>query len=173
MDVTKGQILVHPHHGPCKVTKTTKRSFQGKSVRYLKLQVLETDLVLGVPVDNVEETGLRPVLDPDSMRDVFTELAGESSPEISMWSRRIKADTDRLRSGNILTIAGLARDLTRRNEKKPLSFGEKSLLRDALLPLAAEVAIVMSVDVEEAERIITDSVLQETIPEIPKMAAAS
>lgn len=173
MNVTKGQILVHPHHGPCRVSKTTKRSFKGKSVRYLTLQVLENDLVLGVPVDHAEETGLRPLLDADSMRGVFTELTGPSSPPISMWSRRIKADTDRLRSGNIETIAGLARDLIRRNEDKPLSFGEKTLLRDALLPLAAEIAIVMSVDTEEAERIITESVLQETMPVIPELAAAS
>ncbi|MGC0141921.1 MULTISPECIES: CarD family transcriptional regulator [unclassified Pseudactinotalea] len=173
MNFTKGQVIVHPHHGPATITKTTTRTLRGTRIRYLKLQVSGTDLVVEVPEERAEETGLRPVLGIEDLREIFDVLAAPSEEEPSNWSRRIKANTDRFRSGDIRTIAGLVRDLSRRLDGKGLSFGEKNLLRDALIPLVAEISIVLSMDEAETEATIDAAILQGTIPPMPALAAAS
>src|SRR5690625_5643954 len=130
MNVTKGQVVVHPHPGPSTITTLTTRTLKGERTKSLKLQVRGTDLTLGVPMDRAEETGLRPVLDSEQVREIFDILTGPSEEEASNWSRRIKANTDRFRSGRIDVIAGRVRDLTRRDHEKGISFGERNLLRE-------------------------------------------
>lgn len=173
LDFTKGQVVVHPHHGPTTITKITTRTLKGERTKYLKLQVRGTDLTLGVPMDRAEETGLRPVLTPEQAREIFDILTGPSEEEASNWSRRIKANTDRFRSGRIDVIAGLVRDLTRRDNEKGISFGERNLMRDARQPLVTELAIVLSIDEEEAEAVVDAAILEGTTPKLPALTLAS
>lgn len=173
MNFSKGQVIVHPHHGPATITAINTRSFKGERHRYLKLQVIGTDLTVGVPFDRAEETGLRAVLDPTEVRELFKVFVAEGDEEASNWSRRIKANTDRFRSGDITTIAGLVRDLTRRENDKGLSFGERSLLRDALQPLVSEMSIVLSISDDDATALINSAILESRIPELPELTLAS
>src|SRR5699024_4659761 len=131
---------------------------------------VDDDLVVSIPLERTEESGLRPVLDADSWQEVFDILAGPGEPEISNWSRRIEANTARLRICEVTTIGGLVRDLTRREQDKGLSFGERNLLREALEPLAAETAIALSVKPEEVEEMIEAAILHGVMPKIPEAA---
>src|SRR5690606_14948531 len=93
-----------------------------------------------------------------------------SSQEDAGWSRRIKANVERLRTGDVTTVAGLVRDLMRRQEDTGLSLGEKDLLRDAKAPLVTEVAVVLGVDEPAAEATIDVAVLDGVVP--TELAAA-
>lgn len=116
---------------------------------------------------------MRAVLDPTEVRELFKVFVAEGDEEASNWSRRIKANTDRFRSGDINTIAGLVRDLTRRENDKGLSFGERSLLRDALQPLVSEMSIVLSISDDDATALINSAILESRIPELPELTLAS
>lgn len=164
MEFSQGQIVVHPHHGPATVTEITTRMIRNEPRQYLKLEVLHSNLVVGVPLASAEEVGVRPVLDADALRDVFAILTAPSGFQENGWSRRIKANLDRLRTGDVETIAGLVRDLARRLEEKGLSLGEKDLLRDARQPLAAEIAVALSVTEAEVDVLIDDAIHQGTVP---------
>src|SRR5690606_5198507 len=108
-----------------------------------------------------EEVGVRPVLGPHALCDVLVlaVLAAPLSQEDAGWSRRIKANVERLRTGDVTTVAGLVRDLMRRQEDTGLSLGEKDFLRDAKAPLVTEVAVVLGVDEPAAEATIDAAVL--------------
>ena len=173
MNYSKGQVVVHPHHGPATITAINTRNFKGERHKYLKLKVTGTDLTVGVPLERAEEAGLRAVLDAGEVRELFEVFVAEGEEEASNWSRRIKANTDRFRSGDIKIIAGLVRDLTRREEEKGLSFGERSLLRDALAPLVCEIGIVLSASEDDATALVTSAILEGNIPELPELTLAS
>ena len=105
MNFSPGQVVVHPHHGPATIAKIANRKIRNSTVRYLKLEVDE--LSVAIPVDRAEEMGVRALIDTAAVREVFATLTAESEPNETVWSRRMKQNTTRLRSGDINTVAGL------------------------------------------------------------------
>lgn len=175
MNYARGQILSHPHHGPATVTKVATRNIRNRRERYLILDVHHSDLSIAVPVERAEEIGVRPVLAVDALHGIFDILTGPTGEKDSVWSRRMKNNTERLRSGDIATIAGLIRDLTRWNTDRRLSFGEMTLLRDASQPFLAELALVLSMTEDDAAGMVDAAILEGTMPALgeKELAAAS
>ena len=63
-------------------------------MRYARLEVKGTGMVVGIPVDRAEEIGVRALLDGEEMNRLFGILVEDSGPEETGWSRRIKAEID-------------------------------------------------------------------------------
>lgn len=165
MELSQGQVVAHPHHGPAKVTGFLERKIKGETVRYARLEVKGTGMVVGIPVDKAEEIGVRELLDGEEMTRLFSILRAESDFEESGWSRRIKAEIQLLRSGDMFKIAGMVRDLTRRQADKGLSLAEKDLLREASQPLVSEISLCMGMSTDEAAEIVDKAVLEDKLPE--------
>ncbi|HHW82749.1 MAG TPA: hypothetical protein GX743_02845 [Actinomycetales bacterium] len=165
MELFQGQVVAHPHHGPARVTGFTERKIKGEVMRYARLEVKGTGMVVGIPVDRAEEIGVRALLDGEETNRLFAILVDESGPEEKGWSRRIKAEIQLLRSGDMFKIAGMVRDLTRRQEERGLSLAEKDLLRDASQPLVNEVALCLEVTPEEAQKIVDAAIIERDLPE--------
>lgn len=165
MQFSKGQVVVHPQHGPATVEQVTSRVVQGVTRRYVSLAVHADGMTVALPVEVAEEVGVRPVMDPAHVREVLGVLVAESEPFDKVWSRRQKNNTERLRSGDLPQIAALVRDLTRRNDEKPISYGEGNLVREGLELLAAELAIVLRVSEERAVELVESAVRDRAVPE--------
>lgn len=173
MNFTTGQVVIHPHHGPATVTKIFTRTIRGKRIRCFRLDVHDSELSVAVPVERAEEIGLRPTIDLAGVRELIDVLLATGEPQDTVWSRRVKHNSERLRSGNIQTIAALIRDLARQNEVKRLAFGEMTMLRDATGPLVAELALVLDMDKDEVAAMVDAVVLEGTVPSLPEPALAT
>lgn len=168
MKFTKGQIVVHPHHGPATVKNIASRKLRDEKKEYITLHTHQDDMSVSVPVDLAEEMGVRPLMDAAGVKEIFEILAGESSPFDKVWSRRFKDYTERLNSGDIITTAGLIRDITRRNQDSRVSYGEMGVLRDATGPLVAELSLALDAENEVIEQLIEKAILEEEIPKLGK-----
>lgn len=166
VEFNKGQIVIHPQHGPATVTKVTSRVVQGQRRRYLFLHVHADDMSVALPADSAEEIGLRPVMDAARVREVLDTLAAEGEPFDKVWSRRFKYNTERLRSGDLLRIAGLIRDVTRRDDEVRVSYGEATMLGEATDLLTAELAIALGVSRERTVEVVQTAVREQTVPEL-------
>lgn len=166
MQMNKGQVLIHPQHGPATVTKVTSRVIQGERRQYVILQVHTDGMSVSLPVDAAEEIGVRAVMDETLVREVFAELAAEGEPFDKVWSRRFKHNTERLRSGDLLKIAGLIRDVTRRDDEVRVSYGEAGLLQDGKDLLTAELAIALGVTPERALEVVESAVRDRAVPKL-------
>ncbi|WP_127130337.1 CarD family transcriptional regulator [Georgenia sp. SYP-B2076] len=160
MEFVKGQTVVHPHHGPATITDVTTRSIRNVPKRYLTLDVHRTTLTISVPVAGAEEIGLRPVLDTAGLRELFDVLRAPTTHEEQGWSRRLKDNQERLRTGDLLVTSGVVRDMTRRLDERGLSFGEKDLLKEARRHLVAELAVSLGVTDERAGDMVDAAVLR-------------
>ena len=172
MQFAKGQVVVHPHHGPATVTGLAFREVGDQRSRYLTLRIRRDDLEVSLPVDRAEEIGVRPVLDAAGVQQVFKILAGPGQAFDKVWSRRVKDFTERLRSSDIFTVVGLVRDITRQNEEKKVSYGEMNLLNEARALVIAELAVALGLDDEEIAELIEPAVLEGTQPTLSKRALA-
>lgn len=157
MKFSKGQTVVHPHHGPAVVRKITSRKVNRMAVKYYDLEVIESNLHVSVPIDRADEMRLRPILNHEEIDRVLDVLRAPSEPEIEQWSRRIKENRDRLINGDIFEHAAIARDLSRRDQRKRLSFAERQMLREAREPIVVEVAIALGIGVTDADVLLTEA----------------
>ena len=76
--------------------------------------------------------------------------------EPTNWSRRYKANVEKLHSGNVLKVAEVVRDLWRRERDRGLSAGEKRMLAKARQILTSELALAKKVDEEKAEQMLDE-----------------
>lgn len=165
-----GDAAVHPQHGAAIVEGIETREVRGEEQEYLVLRILAQDgLVVRVPSDNLEMVGVRDVMGDDGLEKLLGVLQELDVEEPSNWSRRFKANTEKLNSGDVFRVAEIVRDLTRRQNKRGLSAGEKSLLTQARQIIISELALARDTDEEGATELL-DSVLIDP-PEEEKKSA--
>jgi CarD family transcriptional regulator len=114
-----------------------------------------------VPAENAEIVGVREVVGEEGLTKVFDVLRAPHTEEPTNWSRRYKANLEKLASGNPMKVAEVVRDLWRRERERGLSAGEKRMLSKARDILVGEVALCEKSTKDEAE-ILLDKVLTET-----------
>ncbi len=145
-----GETVVYPHHGAAEIIEVSKKTVRGESQTYLKLRVAQGDLIIQVPAANVEMVGVRDVIDKKGVKQVFDVLRAEFVEEPTNWSRRYKANLEKLASGDIVKVSEVVRDLWRRDQDRGLSAGEKRMLAKARQILISELALARKVDEEKA-----------------------
>ena len=155
-----GQTVVYPHHGAAKIEEISTRMIRGEEKTYLTLRVSQGDLTIQVPAENVDLVGVRDVVDEDGLETVLSVLRAPYIEEPTNWSRRFKANQEKIATGDIVKVAEVVRDLTRRDDQKKLSTGEKRMLTKARGILTSELALARNIEKSAAaERL--DAVLAE------------
>ena len=145
-----GETVVYPHHGAAEIIAVGDRVFRGESKLYLQLKVAQGDLTIWVPADNVESVGVRDVIDAAGVKKVYGVLQAEFTEEPTNWSRRYKANLEKLASGDVIKVSEVVRDLWRRDQDRGLSAGEKRMLAKARQILVSELALAHKSDEESA-----------------------
>jgi len=158
MSFSVGETVVYPHHGAALIEAVETRTIRGVEQEYLVLRVEQGDLTVRVPATNVELVGVREVVGAEGLTEVFEVLRAPHTEEPTNWSRRYKANLEKLASGNPLKVAEVVRDLWRRDRERGLSAGEKRMLTKARDILVGEVALAESSTKDDAE-LLLDKVL--------------
>ena len=158
MTFTVGETVVYPHHGAALITEVKTRTIRGEDKIYLKLKVAQGDLTIEVPAENVDLVGVRDVVGQEGLEKVFDVLRAPYTEEPTNWSRRYKANLEKLHSGDVMKVAEVVRDLWRRERDRGLSAGEKRMLAKARQILVSELALAERVAEDKAE-ILLDEVL--------------
>jgi len=159
MTFTVGETVVYPNHGAAVIEDIETRQIKGEDKLYLVLRIIgQNDLVVRVPACNLDLVGVRDVVDADGLERVFQVLRAEPTEEPTNWSRRYKANLEKLHSGNVIKVSEVVRDLWRRDRDKGLSAGEKRMLAKARAILVAELALAEDV-AEERAAVMLDEVL--------------
>ena len=145
-----GETVVYPHHGAAQIIEIADRTIRGETKVYLQLKVAQGDLTIWVPQDNVESVGVRDVIDAAGVKQVYGVLQAEFTEEPTNWSRRYKANLEKLASGDVIKVSEVVRDLWRRDQDRGLSAGEKRMLAKARQILVSELALAHKTDEESA-----------------------
>lgn len=161
MQYKVGDTVVYPHHGPATILDIKKRKIGGEEKLWLTLQIHENrlaqgsdvegkvhvgDLEIQIPAENCELVGVRDIIDKKDVEEVFEVLRAEFTEEHSNWSRRFKANGEKLASSDVIRISEVVRDLWRREQDRGLSTGEKSMFAKARQILVSELALAEKID---------------------------
>ena len=156
MTFTVGDTVVYPHHGAATIEAIEKRTIKGVERDYLVLRVAQGDLTVRVPAENVDLVGVRDVVNQEGLDRVFDVLRQPYTEEPTNWSRRYKANLEKLASGDVIKVAEVVRDLWRRERVRGLSAGEKRMLAKARQILVSELALAENTNEDKAEAILDE-----------------
>jgi len=150
------ETVVYPHPGAALIQATETRTIKGAEMTYLVLKVDKGDLTVRVPADNAELVGVRDVVGQEGLERVFEVLRAPHTEEPTNWSRRYKANLEKLASGDVNKVAEVVRDLWRRDRERGLSAGEKRMLAKARQILVSELALAEGTNELKAEGILDE-----------------
>ena len=151
MTFSVGETVVYPHHGAALIEAISTRKIRGEEKLYLRLKVTQGDLTIEVPAENCDLVGVRDVVDGEGLEEVFAVLRAPYTEEPTNWSRRYKANLEKIASGDVIKVAEVVRDLSRRDADRGLSAGEKRMLARARQILVSELALAEKTEEEQAE----------------------
>jgi len=153
-----GDKVVYPMHGAGIIEGIEEKEILGEKRKYYIMQMPIGDMKVMIPVDNVEEIGIREIIDREDLERVIDILKGDSTKMSQNWNRRYRANMEKIKSGDIFEIASVVRNLMLRDAEKSLSTGERKMLNSAKQMLISEIVLVSDSNQEEAERIIDESI---------------
>ncbi len=152
-----GDKVVYPHHGAGTVLAREFHEIRGERREYLTIEILQPQMTVMVPCENAETAGLRPVINERAVNEVLAVLAADGSEMPAQWNQRFKRNQEKLRSGDILELAEVVRNLERRQQDARLSPGEMQMLERARRVLVSELMYARNVDEEAANQLIDDA----------------
>jgi CarD family transcriptional regulator len=150
MSFKAGDRVVYPHHGAAIIERTEMVELNGEKKKYFVLKTAHDDLTVRVPVDKVDEVGMRPPISLEDVEDLFVLLSKKDVREPANWSRRFKNHQEKLKSGDVYQVAEVVRNLALREKAKGLSAGEKNMYTKARKVLVSELSFALDVTEEAA-----------------------
>jgi CarD family transcriptional regulator len=126
--------------GVGEVVAIERRELAGVPTELYVLRIFHNAAKVMVPVSSTSQ--LRPIMSAkDADRVLDTMRAREVAVDLQPWSRRFRAYTEMIKTGEPHEIAKVLRDMYRLKFDKDLSFGERRLLDQAKSILMRELAL--------------------------------
>ncbi len=146
--------VVYPNHGVSVVEKIEDGEIAGLEQTYFHLRLLSNNSKVMVPKDNLELVGLRPLGDEKAIKSLVRLLGNGNIDTYKDWKGRYKQNLDKMKTGELVSVAEVLKNLRLVSQKKSLSFREKKMYERAKYFIVSEVAHVRDIAVSKAERLV-------------------
>ena len=142
-----GDLAVYPAHGVGRIESIETREVLGHKQDFYIMKILENDMIIMIPVNNVESVGLRDIIDREEVEKVYEIMRKRDIPaDNQTWNRRYRDYMEKIKTGSVYEVAEVLRDLYLLKTDKDLSFGERKMLDTAESLLLKELSIAKKTD---------------------------
>lgn len=145
-------------HGAGVIESIEEKEILGERQQYYIMRMPIGDMKVMVPLKNVENIGLREVIDDNTVELVLQRMRQEEDDDSTNWNRRFRANLDKMKTGDIYDVAEVVRSLMRRDGEKGLSTGERKMLDNAKQILISEFVLARDMEEEQAFRLIDGAI---------------
>jgi CarD family transcriptional regulator len=154
-----GDKVVHPIYGAGLVKGIKKQDLLEQYHRYYVIELTVDDRTLMIPVSKAEEIGLRSISQQAALSRVWHILDATAKTLPDDYKKRQERVQEKLKTGETIKVAEVIRDLSALKREDQLTSFDTQLLDRAQQFLACEVALVKGVQVSEAERMISETLI--------------
>ncbi len=157
-----GDLVVYPAHGVGLIASIDTKKLAGVSQDFYIMRLLDTDATIMVPVQNATNVGLRQIVNKEMVPKVYKILKDKTDSifDTQTWNKRYREYTDKIRTGCVMEVATVLRDLYTLKTDKELSFGERRMLNTAKSLLVKELSIAKNITEDkvaaELDNLMTD-----------------
>ena len=137
-----GDLAVYPAHGVGRIEAIENKMINGENHDFYIMKVMENSMVIMIPTMNVDSVGLRDVIGEDEVDMVYDVMKQDTDLATAnqTWNRRYREYMEKIKTGSLLDVAEVFRDLSLLKLTKDLSFGERKLYDTAQLLLVSELS---------------------------------
>ena len=146
-----GDKVIYPNHGLGVIERIEKKTILGTTCGFYSLRMATSDTTVLVPVDNVDDVGLRRAIAEHEVKKLFTLLGNGKIENHQNWKGRFKDNSDKMRTGSLYDVVDVLKSLNHLSQSKNLSFREKRMLDRAKFLVVSEISEVLSESVENIE----------------------
>ncbi len=143
-----GDLAVYPAHGVGRINSIESKIVNGEEHDFYMMKIIENEMTIMIPTWNVEQVGLRDVIDEKDIFKVYDVMKKrkESSGDTQTWNRRYREYMEKIKTGSLYDVAEVYRDLSLLKLTKDLSFGERKLYDTAQTLLVMELSTARNTD---------------------------
>ena len=157
MQFSVGDRVVHPQHGPGRITRVDRKELLDGRKLYFKIEIPSQELSVYLPEETMKEIGVRPAMPRTRFPRVLTKLRSRPRRLPQDFKQRQEEVWERLRTGRVMQLAEVVRDLTWHKAREHLTKKDSSQLAQGKRRLAAEMALVSGGEVSDMENMIDDT----------------
>jgi CarD family transcriptional regulator len=135
-----GDHVVCPGHGVGQVFSVETRELNGEMKSFYIIKIISNGMKVMIPVESKE--GVRALIPSHEVDGVF-ELLQDQNVKVdqSTWNRRHREYTLKIKTGSLIEIADVLRQLLLLKMIKKLSFGERKMLDQCKDLIVKEIAL--------------------------------
>lgn len=153
-----GDKIVYPMHGAGIIDSVETKEFLGEEKEYFILKMPIGNMDISIPKANINKMNIRDVISKREGEEILAILEQDPKDLNSNWNLRYRENQEILKTGDIFKIANMVRDLVALDDDKGLSTTEKKLLNRARRIMASELVMSGSLERDEAEKMIDESI---------------
>ena len=146
-----GDQVVHPMHGAGVIDSIVREKVAGVTQDYYVFKMPVGGLLLKIPIASTQAVGLRSVISRPEAERLIGALPALEVEHNGNWNKRYRENMLRLKSGDLLEVARVVKGLTRRDEERGLSTGERKMLHSAKQILISEIVLSQDASYEDVE----------------------
>ncbi len=151
-----GDKVVYPMHGAGIIESIEEKEILGEKQSYYVMRMPVGDMKVMIPTNNVEDVGIREIIDKSDADKVFSILGEQDLNITNNWNKRYRENMIKIKSGNVFEVADVVKSLMLREQQKGLSTGERKMLNSAKQILISELVLVKGMNQLEIENIINN-----------------
>lgn len=152
-----GDKVVYPNHGVGIIEQISSRTTGVAIEQFYLLKIKASSLKVMVPFHNAATVGLRRVVRNGEVQKILDFMTEHLSPSTADWKDRFKENSERMRTGSLLEVAAVMKNLVLLSQGKSLSFREKKMLERARYLLVSELAMSKNVEETVVEDLLSEA----------------
>ena len=148
-------------HGAGVIDSIVREKISGKAMDFYVFKMPISGLTLKIPTENSTAIGIRAIKTRSEIEEVIARVPKLGVDMTANWNHRYRENMERIKSGDLLEVAGVIKALLHRDGERGLSTGERKMLHNARQILLSEVVLAEDVEYADAEARVNAAMMAE------------
>ena len=149
-----GDEIVYPMHGAGIIVDIEEKKILGELHKYYIMQISISDMKVMLPVNNLDAIGIRKIVSEDAANEAINHFHCCEEDSNNNWNQRYRENIEKMKSGNLIDVATVAKTLLLRDNKKSRSNAERKMLSNAKNILISELVLAKKQTAEEIKELL-------------------
>ena len=149
-----GDEIVYPMHGAGIIIDIEEKKILGELHKYYILQISISDMKVMLPINNTDAIGIRKIVSEDAANEAINHFLNCDEDLNNNWNQRYREKIEKMKSGNLIEVATVAKTLLLRDNKKSLSNAERKMLSNAKNILVSELVLAKRMTADEIKELL-------------------
>lgn len=153
----KGDKIVYPMYGAGIVEEIEEKTISGVTELYYSIDIPNGNMKIMLSTKKAQAVGLRKVDCQENIEQIIHDVAAMPLTVAENWNQRYKDNLQKIKSGKLIEVAEVFRNLMLRDQKRGLSSAEKKMLNSAKQIILSEIIFSHNIEKEKAEELLAKS----------------